>query len=115
MNAPIAITTKVACWVSKGYQQRDLYAALEKNNSVAVVNAVALYGSPDMKSFSDYIRVGDAEVTVTMIPRDEQTRLIVQSLQEQLTEERVKWHQRQEAILAEISKLQALEYTPAGA
>jgi hypothetical protein len=25
----------------------------------------------------------------------------------------VKWHQRQEAILAEINKLQAIEYTPA--
>jgi hypothetical protein len=53
-------------------------------------------------------------VTVRLIPKDQQTRLAVQALEAQLAEERVKWHQRQEAILAEINKLQALEFSPAG-
>jgi hypothetical protein len=111
MNKPITITATVACWVNKDpYSQRELRASLEQGNAERVVGNLVMYGKPDRATFSDYIRVGEADVTVRMIPKDEQTRMAVQALQTQLAEERVKWHQRQEAILAEISKLQALTF-----
>lgn len=114
MNAqPITITATLAAWVSPGYQQRDLLACLEKGDSVRAMNALSFYGTPERNEFADCVRIGEADVTVRLIPRDEQTRLVVQALEKQLNEERVKWHERQQAILDEISKLQCLEYSPA--
>lgn len=116
MDNPITITATVACWVSKEpYNQRELRRALESGNATRVVDRLMLYGEPDKNKFCDYIRIGEADVTLRLIPKDEQTRLAVQSLREQLAEERGKWHERQQAILAEISKLQALTFEGAEA
>ena len=116
MNAqPITVTATVACWVSKDvYSLRRLRESVEQGDSIETVEALAFYGKPDRTEFGEWVRAGEADVIVRLIPSDEQTRLAVQWLQAQLTEERVKWHQRQEAILAEINKLQALEFSPAG-
>lgn len=108
---PITITATVAAWVSKGYGQRDLMDQVQRGDAVGAAGTLMFYGAPSKEKFSDYIRVGEADVTVRLIPKDEQTRLMVQALQAQLNEERSKWHARQQAILAEISKLQALEFT----
>lgn len=105
-----SINTLVAVWAFKGYGIRDLLNALEKGDSLKAVQALSFYGPPDLEEFSDWIRVGEAEVTLHLVSRDEQVSLAVQALQNQLAEERVKWHERQEAILAEISKLSAIEY-----
>lgn len=115
MNAqPITVTATVACWVSKGaYSRRRLGQGVDEGDSIEVVEALAFYGKPDRTEFGDWVRAGEADITVRLIPKDQQTRLAVQALEAQLAEERVKWHQRQEAILAEIHKLQALEYMPA--
>jgi hypothetical protein len=115
MNAqPITITATVACWISKdSYSLRRLGEGVDEGDGVEVVEALAFYGKPDRVEFGEWVRAGEADVTVRLIPKDQQTRLAVQALEAQLAEERVKWHQRQEAILAEIHKLQAIEYTPA--
>jgi hypothetical protein len=44
------------------------------------------------------------------MPRDEQTAIAVERLQAKLAKERAESMQRQNAILAEISKLQAITY-----
>ncbi len=112
MSKPITITATVAAWVSKdAYMQRTFRNAVEAGDQQAIVGSIHFYGTPDKKSFCDNIRIGEADITVRLLPKDEQTRVMVQALQTQLTEERVKWHQRQEAILAEISKLSALTMT----
>lgn len=109
MNEPIAFSATVACWIGK-HSYRDLLDVMQGTNATSVINKLALYGSPEMTSFSDYIRVGEADVTVRLFPKDEHSRRMVKALQEQLNEERIKWHERQEAILAEISKWSAIEY-----
>lgn len=110
MSKPLTITATVAAWLPS-YSRRDFQATLEGGNPIRILNALQFYGSTDKTDFSDYMRVGEADITVRLISKDEQTRLMVQALQAQLAEERVKWHERQEAILAEISKLSALEYS----
>lgn len=117
MNAqPITVTATVACWVSKdAYSMRRLRESVERSDSIETVEALAFYGKPDRTEFGEWVRAGEADITVRLIPKDQQTRLAVQALEAQLAEERVKWHQRQEAILAEINKLQALEFEPAAA
>ncbi len=109
----ITVTATVACWVSKdAYSMRRLRESVERSDSIETVEALAFYGKPDRTEFGDWVRAGEADITVRLMPKDEQTRLAVRALQEQLAEERVKWHQRQEAILDEIQKLSALEFTP---
>jgi hypothetical protein len=112
MNEPITITATVAAWVSSGYTQRDLMAAIEVGDSVAAINALTFCETSE-EDFGDFLRVGEAEVTVTLIPRNEQAALMVKALQDKLEEERGKWLERQQAILNEISKLQALTYEAA--
>lgn len=107
---PITITATVAVWVTPGYSQRELLASLERGRRVDAIEQLSFYGSPDKEDFGNFIRVGEADVTVRLLPKDEQTRLAVQALQAQLDEERVKWHERQQAILAEISKLSAISF-----
>ena len=109
MNQAIEIKATVACW-ARDYSLRELRDNTANNRSLGVVNSLAFYGKPETEKFSDWIRVGEADVTVRLMPKDEQTRQAVQALQAKLAEERVKWHQRQQAILAEISKLQALTF-----
>ena len=114
MNAPITITATVACWVSSGYSQKQLMHHLERGDAVRAISALVTWGSPDEKTFTEnYVRVGEADVTVRLIPKDEQVRAMVQTLQAQLEKNRAEWLERQQAILAEISKLEALEYVEA--
>ena len=111
MDKQITITATVAVWTSKdAYSQTRMRDAVEQGDGVEAVNSVVFYGSPEREAFCEWVRVGEADVTMRLVPRDEQTRNAVQALQAQLAEERVKWHERQEAILAEISKLQAISY-----
>jgi hypothetical protein len=112
MNEPITITATVAVWCAK-YNLSTFNAHMQQGNSLRAAHTLTYYGPTDHDTFGDFIRMGEADITVRLIPKDEQTRRMVQALQAQLAEERVKWHQRQEAILAEISKLSALEYVEA--
>lgn len=112
---PITITATVAAWAMKGHSHNELLRSMENGNSISAISALQFYGPTNKETFSDCIRVGEADITVRLFPKDEQTRLAVQALQAQLSEERVKWHQRQEAILAEISKLTALTFDEATA
>lgn len=117
MSEPITVTTTVAAWLQNSeYSGRpqDLIAALEKGDPVAVVNMLVLYGSPAKEKFSDYVRVGEADVTVRLLPRDEQTRLALASLNAKLEQLRGAYLQRQQEIMEQISKLQALDYVEAG-
>lgn len=107
----IEVKATVACWITNSvYGQREFRDALDRSDSVAIADSIIFYGAPDKDKFGEYVRIGEADVTMRFIPKDEQTRIAVQALQTQLAEERVKWHQRQESILAEISKLQALTF-----
>jgi hypothetical protein len=113
MSEPIKITATVAAWLPGHKTPNDLLAAIERGDNVGLVGSCLwFYGAPDKTAFGDYVRVGEAEITVTLMPRDEQVRLAVQMLQKQLEAARAEWMERQRAIMAEISKLQAIEYTP---
>lgn len=106
-RAPVTISTTVAVWLSSGSNPaREL-----TGEAHSIVGNLAFYGMPDRSSFGDWIRVGEADVVVRLIPRDEQVRMAVEALNKKLNEARAEWLTRQQEILAEISKLQALEFT----
>ena len=111
MNEPITITATVAVWLSNseyGYKPSDLMRALERGNAVEAVNMLSFYGPATKEKFSDCTRVGEADITIRLISRDEQTRLALADLNDKLQKLRPASQQRQAEILAQISKLQAL-------
>jgi len=111
----IKITATVAAWLHGGYgsEPQDMLAAIEKGDSVRVINMMALYGKPEMSAFGDYVRVGEADVTLRLLPRDEQTRKAVETLNRKLNELRAAYLTKQQEIMEQISKLQALDYVEA--
>lgn len=108
MNESITITATVAAWLPTYSKPQDLIVALESGNAMQVVNALQFYGDPSREKFAEYIRVGDADITVRLVSRDEQTRIALEALDGQLQKLRAAYMERQQEILSEISKLQAL-------
>jgi len=62
---------------------------------------------------SGLMRVGTAEVVITLLPRADVTKNAVLALREQLRMDRVESAHRQTQLEIKIEKLEALEYTPA--
>lgn len=60
-----------------------------------------------------YPLIGEVTLIVTMHSRDKIVQAQIDSLNKQLQVERAESQRRQNAILDKISKLQALEFTPA--
>jgi hypothetical protein len=110
MSEPITITATVAAWLPSHKMPHELIDLLGKGDATRVINALHLYGSPASKEFGDCPRVGTAEVTLTLLPADEQVRMAVEGLQKKLQEERAESQLRQQAILEAISKISALTY-----
>lgn len=111
MNEPVTVSATVSAWLPNSEysnKPQDLMTALERGDATAVVNMLVLYGDASREKFADYVRVGEADITVRLIPRDEQTRMALGLLNEQLQKLRAAYQERQQQILAQISKLQAL-------
>lgn len=106
MSEPVTIKATVAAWLA----HNENPILLSERKPVEVIGMLALYGDPSKKEFGSWVRVGEAEVTLRLIPRDEQVRLAVVALQKKLDEERALWLQKQAEILAALGKLQSLEF-----
>lgn len=106
----ITIKATTAVWLYQGSKPHQLVAHIEKGNHRAALDMLHLYGPASMDKFGDYVRVGEADVTVRLIPRDDQVRMAVDSLKEQLEQARAAFHAKQQEILDEINKLQAITF-----
>lgn len=60
-----------------------------------------------------YTLIGTGEVTATLFSRDQVVQAQIEALNKRLQAERAETQQRQQAILDQISKLQALTFEPA--
>jgi hypothetical protein len=106
---PITITATRSVWLNEWHTPDELVQLLERGQHDRAVDILCCYGDPSLESFGQgYTRVGEADVTVRLIPRDEQTKLAVQSLNKKLDELRAQYLQAQQEILERIQKLQAL-------
>lgn len=110
MAEQIKLTATLACWVSTEYSLRGFTDAVAKGNHMAALGCVHFYGPPDREKFSDSTKVGTAEITMTVVSRDELTNNAVKALKATLEQERAKWLQKQAEILEQISKFQALTF-----
>jgi hypothetical protein len=112
MNAPVKITATVGAYLPDHNSPVLVLDALgDPSKHARLVGSTLFYASHDMSK--TWMRVGDAEITLTLAPKDEQVAAAVRALQGQLETERAESMRRQQAILDQLSKVQAIEYTPA--
>jgi hypothetical protein len=109
-RAPLSFTVEMACWLMDFDKPTTLLDLVKHGKYVAAGNLLSFYGSADTQKFGKYLRVGTVQMTVNLAPEDEQVAMAVTSLRAQLEQARAEWLTKQQAILAEISKLQALPF-----
>jgi hypothetical protein len=111
MSKPITITATVDAWLTSTTDTMD--KLLSAKDSKEVVSRLGFSNWNMAKGTYPWVKVGTAEVTVTLLPRDEIVAVQTKVLQDELQKERADSQMRQNAILDRISKLQALEYVEA--
>lgn len=108
MNESITITGTVAVWLYSFNQPSDLLSAIEGGKTQRALDMLSYYGPANQESFGDHVRVGEADVTVRLFPRDEQTRIAVVALKKKLEKLRAAYLTAQQEIYEQITNLQAL-------
>lgn len=111
MSEPITITATIPAWLTSHSNPTELVDALNAGNSDAAINCLRFI-SHDMSDAS-WIRMGTAKITVEIESKDACVAAAVTTLQAALAKEKAESFKRQQAILAQISKLQALTYEAA--
>lgn len=109
MSESIKITATLPAWLPPFNSVNALFAAIREEDNVRALNMATFttYGMAD----SGYVHIGDAEITLTLKPRDAVVAAQVAALQQELQNERAESMRKQQAILDKISKLSALEFT----
>ena len=108
MSNPITIKATRGVWLSTHNNLSDVAHYLEQGKTDIALNLLSIVGPASWETFSDYIRIGDAEVTLTLKPRDEQAAMAVMQLRAKLDKLREAYAEAQREILAQISKYEAL-------
>lgn len=111
MAQTIRITATVPAWLPSYRNPVELLDTIQDGQPVDAIQMIAF--APVDMSGSGWVQVGSADVTLTIASRDEAIAQAVSVLNAKLQEERAESQRRQQAILAQISKLQALTYEAA--
>lgn len=91
------------------YAMRDFLAYMGQGDAEKAGKALS-FTHADMRTCSDWVKVGTAHITVELLDAKEIQHEQLAALQAQLQKERADSQVRQNAILEQISKLQALEW-----
>lgn len=98
--------------------EASVYIDLQWNSLESVIKGKSqpMIADKDGSTYFDregYARIGTATVTVELFSENEIVAGQISALNQALQKERAESQQRQNAILESISKLQAINYTPA--
>jgi hypothetical protein len=107
----IKITGTVGAYLTSSYAIECFQRAMKEGKHDEAVDELS-FSRIDMSAIDRWIRVGDAQITLTMLPSLNLVNEQVRNLEAMLQEERAESMKRQQALLAQISKLQAIEYAP---
>ncbi len=108
---PLTITATVPAWFSvptSDYMRRELDRSIELEDAIAIVNALTFYRSCEGNAPAGWIRMGEADITVRLISKDEQTQQAVAALNAKLDDLRAAYLTKQQEIMRQISELQAI-------
>ena len=112
MNAPVTITATVDAYITEYRQPADLLRHVEDpEHHRELVGSFIAYSSYDMSR--SWTRVGEAQITLILSSKDEMVQSAIKALKGQIEKARAEFMEKQAELLERISKLQALEFTPA--
>jgi hypothetical protein len=108
---PVKITGTSRAWTTSKWRDIDYinHQISEGKNDEAI--SEMSYTKHDMSNSEKWVEVGTAEITVTFFSRDIVVAKELDGLNAQLQKVRAENQRRENAILDQISKLQALDYT----
>lgn len=110
MNNAIQISATTTAWLASWRSVDDLMDGLKNGDYQKIVDYLS-YASWDMaRGENPYTEIGQATITVSIMPRDQLAAAQVKALKKELENERAKFMERQAEILEQINKLQAIEY-----
>ena len=111
MDQPTAIKGKLKAWLAYSHlTAKDLKRMQKEGNSAHIIDALT-FSNADMSPNPEWLQVGFAEVTLTMLDDKHATANQLAKLQRELQNVRAANQQRENAIMDKISKLQAIDYT----
>ena len=84
MSNPITIKATRGVWLPPHNNLSDVSHYLEQGKTDLALSLLSIVGPASWETFSDYVRIGDAEVTLTLKPRDEQAAMAVVQLRAKL-------------------------------
>jgi hypothetical protein len=106
MSTAITITATLPAWASSSYQATNMLRHLKDGEPQKAAETM-FFASGDMESLQ-WIRVGEADLTVRVHSESAIVAGQLQALQRELDNARAEWMTKQQEILERISKLQAL-------
>ena len=101
------VSTSVTAWLTSSHGLQDL---ADDRTDAQIIDVLGFY-SGDMES-SGWVRVGTAEITVTLVENQQVVDNKVSSLKKELELHRAKSYVIENAILEQISNLLSITYKP---
>ena len=96
-------------FITDDWKMRQFMGRLQENDVAAMGDGLNFAGDHMLK-YEDWVHVGTAHITVELLDVKNIKNKQLAALQAQLQQERADSQVRQNAILEQISKLQALEW-----
>ena len=104
----ITFTASIDAYVPR-YLVQEFDRAMRKGDHVEALDSI-FTSVQDMTTASNpWIKIGTAEITVTMLPNFDLRHEQIKILEAALQQDRAESHARQTAMLGEINKLKAIE------
>lgn len=110
MKQPITITATVPAWLYPHFRVDTLVERARKGEPVTDMLCFHTWDVNRNRSGDDggYIKIGDAQITIELGSEDEMVQAKIQALRDQIDVARAGFLRKQQEILEQINKLQAL-------
>lgn len=110
MSTPITFTGTVKVWTTSKWRDISYVTDCLAQGKTEELVSKLTYTNRDMSDTEEWVEVGVAAITVTLHPKDDIVAKQLDGLNAQLQKVRAENQQRENAILDQISKLQAITY-----
>jgi hypothetical protein len=108
VNNPITITATLPAWVTSGRSVSRVLDYVKDGKQQTAAEAMFFTSSEMDKGSEPWTRVGEADLSIRLFSRDDLVTSQLHTLKKQLDHARAEWLTKQQALLEQISKLQAL-------
>lgn len=108
MNAPITITATMPAWITTNKDVDRFLGYVQQGKSELAMRELYFYPGDMSKGSDPWTLIGEADITVRLQSRDALVTSRLATLQKSLENARAEWLTKQQEILQQINKLQAL-------